>query len=158
MIPFKMYLEERRLEDTYLEKHIDFSTAAKYTEGGVRKYGYTAKQSNKALMGTFVNYLEEPVEILNDKNEKVLVKRVQTIDDIWLLSEIIAYTENTNCDRISGALGGIGLIHVLVNSFIYPKGLKTRNENEIPKPPQERRIQFFNTNTRPNRFSPRRLM
>lgn len=144
MQPFVTFLEQKHLEDTYLEKYIDFNNASNYSTTSARRYGWTPKASKNRLMGMFVNYLEEDCEILNDEGVKVTVKRVQTIDDIHFLQEIINFAENQNHDRISGFLGNVGLIHVLVNGYIYPKGIKNKKEEEevtVEKP--KRKTQFY---------------
>jgi hypothetical protein len=157
---FITFLEEKHLEEVYLEKHIDFNSTLTYTDNSARKWGWTARQSKRKLLAMYANYLEEDCQKQNGNGDTIQVKRVQTIDDIPLLQEISNYTENGNYDRIMGHMGAIGLIHFLEKNYIYPKGTgikHTDQEEQKPKPPQERRIQFFNTNTRPNRFSPRRL-
>jgi hypothetical protein len=93
----------------------------------------------------YANYLEENVEIVNDMEEKVIVKRIQTIDDIWLISEIIAFTETGNFDRILGHCGAIGLIHVLEKNYIYPKTTYKRNEEEQVEKKQ-RSISHYSNN------------
>lgn len=150
---FQTFLETLKLEEQYLEKHIDFNTALKYSDNDARKWGYTPRQSKRKLISMYANYLDEDVVIKNDKGEDVTVKRVQTIDDIWLLTEIINYSEAGNYDRISGHIGAIGLLHVLDKNYIYPKGMtRRRNEDEAPKEVKERSKSFYNFNTRPRSF------
>lgn len=142
---FQTYLENRHLEDTYLEKHIDFTGSLSYSDNPTRKYGYTARQSKNKLLGMFITYLEQPIKIENQYGQEVEVKRIQTIDDIHILSEIISFTENGNFDRISGAIGGWGYIHFLDKNFIYPKVNFRRNNNEEQPPtaPQPKQLNFF---------------
>ena len=150
---FQTFLETLKLEEQYLEKHIDFNTALKYSDNDARKWGYTPRQSKRKLISMYANYLDEDVVIKNDKGEDVTVKRVQTIDDIWLLTEIINYSEAGNYDRISGHIGAIGLLHVLDKNYIYPKGMtRRRNEDEAPKEVKERSKSFYNFNTRARSF------
>lgn len=127
---FQTYLENLRLEETYLEKHIDFNSVLNYTTNDARKWGYTPKQSKRKLISMYANYLDEPVEVINDFGEKVVLKRIQTINDIHLLSEIIGYNETGNFDRISGHIGAVGLLHVLEKNYIYPKGMTRKKEEE----------------------------
>ena len=147
---FQTFLESKRLEEQYLEKHIDFNSSLTYSTNDARKWGYTPRQSKRKLISMYANYLEEPVEIENEFGEKVVVKRIQTINDIWLLSEIVSYNETGNFDRISGHIGAIGLLHVLDKNYIYPKGMMRNNYNEEenkPKPIEKRSTNFY-TNTK----------
>lgn len=154
---FTTFLEEKHLEDVYLEKHIDFNSTLVYTENSPRKFGYTAKQSKRKLIGMFVNYLEEECQIKNSDGEVVTMKRVYTIDDIHLLQEIISFTENGNYDRISGFLGNPGLIHFLEKNYLYPKGTgRKRDEEDKPKEKIERSISHYNTNRNRGFYSNRR--
>lgn len=142
---FQTYLENKHLENEYLEKHIDFNSALQYTETDARKYGFTPKQSKNKLIAMYANYLNETIHKKNDYGESVSIKRVQTIDDIWLLSEIINYSESGNFDRISGNIGGIGFIHFLEKNYLYPKGThrKRRDGDEEERPIQERKMQMY---------------
>lgn len=154
---FQTFLENKHLEDTYLEKHIDFTGVLAYSENAPRKYGWTPKQSKNKLMGMWVNYLEQPVKIENDFGQEVEVKRVQTIDDIYILSEILSFNDAGNFDRISGAIGGWGLIHFLDKNYIYPKvAFRKKEEEETPQPKEPRKIQYFKTNRRSSPFRTRR--
>jgi len=154
---FQTYLENKHLEDTYLEKHIDFNTALQFSQGDARKYGFTPKQSKRKLISMYASYLNENVEIENDIGEKVMVKRVQTIDDIWLLTEIINFSESGNFDRISGNIGAIGLIHVLEKNYIYPKvNYRRTNNEEQPKPKETRKLNFYNNGRQRSFYTNRR--
>lgn len=154
---FQTFLENKHLEDIYLEKHIDFTGVLAYSENAPRKYGWTPKQSKNKLMGMFVNYLEQPVKIENDMGQEVEVKRIQTIDDIYLLSEILSFNDAGNFDRISGAIGGWGLIHFLDKNYMYPKvAFRKKEEEENPQPKEHRKIQHFKTNRRTSPFRTRR--
>jgi len=156
---FQTFLEQRHLEDQYLEKHIDFTGTLAYSENSARKYGWTARQSKQKLISIFRKYLEEEVTILNDFEKEVTVKRVSTIDDIHLLSEIIAFSENGNYDRVSSCLGGVGLLHFLDKNYIYPKttfGRKKEQEEQQPQQKPIRKLQHFTNNPRRNNFTTRR--
>lgn len=154
---FQTYLEQRHLEDHYLEKHIDFTGVLQYSDGSARKYGWTAKQSKHKLISLFRKYLEEEVTILDDYEKEIRVKRVQTIDDIHLLSEILSFSENGNYDRISGIIGAVGFIHFLEKNYIYPK-TKFRQKTEEEEAPVKapRKISHFRENARRSPFSQRR--
>jgi hypothetical protein len=150
---FQTYLENKHLEEVYLEKHIDFNSALSYSEGDARKYGWTPKQSKRRLLAMYATYLKEPVKITNDYGEEVEIMMVQTIDDIHLLTEIINYSESGNFDRISGHIGAIGFLHFLEKNYIYPKGVKRKvNEQEPQKLKQERPRQFFSQTGRNRSF------
>lgn len=155
---FQTYLESLHLEHIYLEKHINFNGALVFSEADARQYGWTPKQSKNKLLGMFINYLKSPVKIENDYGQEVEVKRVQTIDDLYLLSEIIAYNETGNFDRISGILGAVGMLHFLDKNHIYPKVnfRKNTEEQENQKPSEPKKLTFFNNNPRRSHFRGRR--
>ena len=100
----------------------------------------------------FINYLDKEIDIENDLGQTVTVKRVQTIDDIYLLSEILSYTENGNFDRISSALGGVGLLHFLDKNFIYPKVNFRKKEEDIKVIEPPKKLSHFKPQNRTNRY------
>ncbi len=155
---YQTYLENKKLEEEYLEKHIDFKGALTYSTVTAKKYGWTPQQSKHKLITIFRKYLEEEVLILDDYDKEVTVKRVQTIDDIHLLSEIIAFSENGNFDRLISAMAATGLLHFLDNNYMYPKvGYKrpeSQEENSQSKP--QRKINHFLNNTHRKSFLRRR--
>lgn len=156
---FQTFLENKHLEEDYLEKHIDFTGTMQYSENSARKWGWTPRQSKQKLMGMFVNYLEEPVTILNDLYNPVEVKRIQTIDDLHLLSEIISFNDAGNFDRISGALGAVGLLHYLEKNYIYPKGsFKKREENKEEVRQEPKKVEFFRNNKKRTFFNSQRRL
>ena len=146
------YLESLRLEDKYLEKHIDFNSSLKYSENDARKYGWTPRQSKGKLIGMYANYLDENVKIINEKGIEVIVKRVQTIKDVWLLSEIMNFTESGNFDRISGHIGAIGFIHFLEKNYIYPKVRYKKSEEDIKVIEPPKKLSHFKPQNRTNRY------
>lgn len=155
---FQTYLESLRLEDKYLEKHIDFNSALKYSDNDARKYGWTPRQSKNKLIAMYANYLDENIQTKDEKGNEIIIKRVQTIKDIWLLSEIMNYTESGNFDRICGHIGSIGFIHFLEKNYIYPKIKYTKKEQEqeeVVKKPQ-RKVNHFNANSHRRTFTNRR--
>jgi len=129
---FQTYLEKKHLEEKYLMPNIDFSSTLEYVKNATRKWGWTPANSKQKLINMFVNYCNESVIIKNDLGEAVEVKRVQTIDDIWLLEEIINFKPDINSDRIISCLGAIGALHYLDKNYIYPK-VKRRYEQEGEK-------------------------
>ena len=141
---FQTFLENKRLDEHYLESYIDFSGATPLKlEKSVRKFGYGARQSKKRLIGAMVSYLEEPCVKENEYGQEVEVKRVQTIDDIHVLSEILSFSENGNFDRISSMLGGIGYMDYLFKHFIYPKISYRKSQQEKPKIQEPKKLNFF---------------
>lgn len=155
---FQTYLETLRLEDHYLAKHVDFNSSLKYTDNDARKYGWTPRQSKNKLIGMYANYLDENIKDKNEKGEEIMIKRVQTIKDIWLLSELMSYTESGNYDRVSGHIGSVAFIHFLEKNYIYPKMSFKRKEeqDETPQPKAPRKISHFRENARRSPFSQRR--
>lgn len=155
---FQTYLETLRLEDHYLAKHVDFNSSLKYTDNDARKYGWTPRQSKNKLIGMYANYLDENIKDKNEKGEEIMIKRVQTIRDIWLLSELMAYTESGNYDRVCGHIGSVAFIHFLEKNYIYPKMSFKRKEeqDETPQPKAPRKISHFRENARRSPFSQRR--
>ena len=152
------YLESLRVEDHYLAKHIDFNSSLKYTDNDARKYGWTPRQSKNKLIGMYANYLDENIKDKNEKGEEIMIKRVQTIKDIWLLSELMSYTESGNYDRVCGHIGAVGYIHFLEKNYIYPKvSFKRKEEQDTePQPKAPRKISHFRENSRRSPFSQRR--
>lgn len=152
------YLESLRVEDHYLAKHIDFNSSLKYTDNDARKYGWTPRQSKNKLIGMYANYLDENIKDKNEKGEEIMIKRVQTIKDIWLLSELMSYTESGNYDRVCGHIGAVGYIHFLEKNYIYPKVSFKRKEEqgEEPKAKAPRKLTHFRENARRSPFSQRR--
>lgn len=149
---FQTYLESLRVDEHYLVKHIDFNSALRYSETDSRKWGWSAKQSKKKLIGMYANYLDENIKTKNEAGEEVIIKRVQTIKDIWLLSEIMNYTESGNFDRVSGHIGSPALIHFLEKNYIYPKmKYKRKDEDEQQSAPEPKKLRFFKGNKKMNR-------
>ena len=106
----------------------------------------------------YANYLDENIKDKNEKGEEIMIKRVQTIKDIWLLSELMSYTESGNYDRVSGHIGSVAFIHFLEKNYIYPKMSFKRKEeqDETPQPKAPRKISHFRENARRSPFSQRR--
>lgn len=143
---FQTFLEKRHLEEVYLMRNIDFSSTLEYVQGGRRKWGWTPANSKQKLLNLYANYTKEPVDTVNEKGEIITIKRVQTIDDIGLLSEMINYTKDGNYDRIISAMGSIGFLHFLEKNYIYPKGIRRAmrdGEPEEKKPPKKRERSFY---------------
>ena len=152
---FQTFLENRHLEDEILEKHIDFNSALKFSEADARKYGFTPKQSKNKLIAMYANYLHEPILVKNKEGEEITIKRVQTIDDIWLLSEIINFSESGNYDRLSGNIGSIGFIHFLEKNYIYPKGSFKKKDDEEEKPKEPKKVTHYRADRKRTFFNRR---
>lgn len=150
------YLESLRLDEQYLVKHIDFNSSLKYSETDSRKWGWTSRQSRSKLLAMYANYLDENVRIEDESGNEVIVKRVQTIKDIWLLTEILNYTDAGNFDRVLGHIGSVGLIHFLEKNYIHPKISFRKEEPETPKQEQPRKLNFFKPQQQRNKYFNRR--
>lgn len=154
---FQTFIEKKHLEDKYLVKHIDFNSSLEYSQNGHRKYGWTPAQSKRKLLNMFANYCNEPVIVKDDAGNDRETKRVYTIDDIWLLTELMNFTKTGNFDRISGCLGAIGFQHFLEKNYIYPKGMGRKYEQEeTPKVVKPRERSFYNKPTKGTNFYSRR--
>ena len=156
---YQTYLEGKKAEEDFLEKHIDFKGALVYSDAVARKYGWTPQQSKHKLIGIFRKYLEEEITVLDDYDKEVTLKRVQTIDDIHLLSEIIAFSENGNFDRLIAAMGGVGLIHFLDRNYVYPKvpfRKQRQEQEETVKVKEPRKLNHFRANPHRKTFSVRK--
>lgn len=127
---FQTYLEKKHLEDKYLMRNIDFSGTLEMVMDSKRKWGWTPANSKKKLFSILVSFLNESVTIKNDEGEMVEVKRIQTIDDVGFLDEIINYKPTTNVDRITAHMGAVGFIHYLEKNYIYPKNTRRVEDSE----------------------------
>lgn len=149
---FIEFLEEMHLEDKYLMRAIDFTSSLNITNNAPRKFGWSPKQSKQKLLNMFVNYCNQDILSINEDGEEIMVKGVTRIKDIHLLSEIINYKPDANCDRLISSLGAVGWLHYLETNFILPKTeRKYRTEEEKPKEPKkvthyraDRKRTFFN--------------
>jgi len=148
---FQTYLEKKHLEDKYLMRNIDFSSSLEFVENGRRKWGWTPANSKSKLINMYANYCREPVVIKDDEGKDIEVKRVQTIDDIGLLDELISYKPDVNCDRLTASIGSIGFLHYLEKNYIYPKGMNRRTpekEGEQRKEPTREKSFYLKANRR----------
>ena len=149
---FQTYLEKKHLEDTYLVPHIDFNSTLEWSQNGRRKWGWTPAQSKQKLLGLFAQYCKEPITIIDeDTGEEREIKRIQTIDDIGLLTELINYKKDANFDRVTASLGAVGMLHFLEKNYIYPKRSNyQREEGYVPEKRKEQPKSFY---TKPKRRS-----
>lgn len=114
------FLQELHLEDKYLMKAVDFTSALNITNNAPRKYGWSPKQSKGKLLNMFVNYCNADIPAINSEGIEITVKGVTRIKDIHLLNEIINYKDGGNFDRVSASLGAIGWLHYLETNFMHP--------------------------------------
>lgn len=140
---FQTYLEKKHLEDKYLMRNIDFSSTLEYVKDGRRKWGWTPANSKQKLLGLYASHCDESIVIQNDKGEEIEVKRVQTIDDIGLLDELINYKPDINADRLTASMGAVGFLHYLEKNYIYPKNHKRGYEEEVIKPKAPQQKNFY---------------
>lgn len=150
---FIEFLQELHLEDVYLMKAVDFTSALNITNNAPRKYGWSPAQSKQKLLNMFINYCNEDIPSINELGEDIMVKGVTRINDIYLLSEIINFKIDANCDRLSSSLGSIGWLHYLETNFLHPKPQNRIKETEIKK---ERQISHYNNNRNRGFYSNRR--
>ena len=71
---------------------------------------------------------------------------------MWLLSEIMNFTESGNFDRISGHIGAIGFIHFLEKNYIYPKVRYKKSEEDIKVIEPPKKLSHFKPQNRTNRY------
>ncbi len=143
---FQSFLEKQHLEDYYLMPHIDFNSTLEFSVNGRRKYGWTPAQSKRKLLNMFANYTKEDITVINELGEEVTMERIHTINDIYLLDEIINYNKDANVDRITSSMGAIGFLHYLDKNFIHPKRFISQKDMET-KISQRERNPYSSNNT-----------
>jgi len=133
----KDYLERKHVADKYLAPSLDFSSSFNIPNNGRRKTGWNPSTSKKFLFDLFVDYCNEDFEIEDEEGEIKTVKGIQRIDDIGLLSECIAWSENLNVDRITSAMGACAYNFFLRSSYRWKpvtyKKLIDRDRENKPK-------------------------
>lgn len=143
---YKTFLENKHLDEIWLLQAVDFTASMNIPNNGKRKYGWTPRQSKRTLLGMFIEYCNEVIEIPQEDGTVKTMYGVQKINDIGLLDEIINYNEEGNFDRISAALGAVGWMHYLKKNWMLPKIRKSTN-TETSKKQVARRASFY-TKTR----------
>src|SRR5690606_22214372 len=101
---YKTFLEGKHLDGQWLLEAVDFTVSMNITNNGKRKYGWTPRQSKKVILGMFIEFCNEVIEVEQEDGTVKTMYGVQKIQDIVLLDEIINYKEDGNFDRISAAL------------------------------------------------------
>jgi hypothetical protein len=152
---FQSYLQKLHLEDYYLMPHIDFNSNLEFSVNGNRKIGWTPSQSKRKLMNMFANYTKENVKVINEIGEESIVERIHTINDIYLLTELINYNKDGNFDRITASLGAIGFLHYLEKNYIHPKRFISQKNIEKKVVERERNPYSLNGIRKKNPFSRR---
>lgn len=118
---YKTYLEGKRVADVWLQETLDFDSDMTRQGNNKRKYGWTPTAKNKKMLfSQFVNYCKREFTIYTEDGEEMSVLGVELIDDIGLLDEIIAYSEENNVDRITSAMGCLGYETYLNSNYLLP--------------------------------------
>ena len=147
----KTYLDRKGLTEKYLAVGLDFTKNFTLSNNLKRTYGWTPQSSKRLLFKLFVDYCDQEFKVEDDKGNEIILKGVQRIDDIGLLDEIINWSENTNVDRITAAMGAVGYGHYLRTSYTW-KIAEKRRETEEKKKPIERQRTFYSTTQRQRTF------
>jgi hypothetical protein len=150
----KTYLDRYHLTEKYLAPSLDFSANFNIPNNGKRGTGWNPSTSKRFLFDLFVEHCNESIDVLDEKGNVKIVKGVQLIDDIYLLDEIIQYSENQNVDRIIAMLGAFGYGFFLRSSHRWKvlNYKKDKIEDIKPKIKQERTISHYNTSNRNRGF------
>lgn len=150
----KDYLDRRHLADKYLAASLDFTQTFNLPNNLKRKSGWTPQSSKRQLFRLFVEYCNEEFEVEQEDGSVITLKGVQRIDDIGLLDEIIAWSENLNVDKITGIMGANAFLHYLRSSFrwkVTTAQVKYKFE-ETAKEKVERNRNFYNSSARNRSF------
>ena len=153
----KDYLDRKHLADRYLAQSLDFTKTFNIANNLKRTTGWSPSTSKKTIFKLFVDYCNEEYEVEDVDGKMITLKGVQLIDDIGLLDEIIAYTPNTNVDRITGAMGAIAYSHYLVSSYKWKENQRTPNRAKKSDSDRiQNREKTFFANKRSSSFYSRR--
>lgn len=151
---FKDFLDIRHLTEKYLATSLDFTQTFNLPNALKRKFGWTPQSSKRTLFNLFVDYCNEEFTVEEEDGKILTLKGVQKIDDIWLLEEIIQYTDNQNVDRLIGAIGGFGFCHYLISSYRWKvqESQKQVKEGKYQVKKAERQKQFYTSSGRSRNF------
>lgn len=132
---YKDFLERRRVADKWLAPSLDFEADLAKQSEGRRKYGWAPTPKNKKiLLSKLRHYCEQLFEIEGENGEEMTVLGVQTIDDIGLLDEIIAYDESKNVDRITSFMSALAYHdYLFANYMLYNPNIQIRERREETK-------------------------
>lgn len=146
----KTFLDKRQLADKYLAPSIAFTDNFSLPNNGKRTTGWNPQTLKKFLFDLFVEECNETYEIEQEDGTTKVLKGVQLIDDIWLLEEIIQWSENLNVDRITSAMGCYGYAHYLRSSYKWKtpfyKGDPQLQKPQLPKEQTTKKPMFYNPN------------
>lgn len=146
----KTFLDKRQLADKYLAPSIAFTDNFSLPNNGKRTTGWNPQTLKKFLFDNFVEECNETYEIEQEDGITKVLKGVQLIDDIWLLEEIIQWSENLNVDRITSAMGCYGYAHYLRSSYKWKtpfyKGDPQLQKPQLPKEQTTKKPMFYNPN------------
>lgn len=135
----KDFLDLKQLTEKYLAPSLDFTSSFTLANNQKRKFGWTPAAAKRFLFNLFVDYCNETFLVEQNDGKILELKGVQRIDDIYLLDEIISYSENANVDRIIGAMGGYGYIHYLISSCNWvPSRMSQKRQQEA----EEKRVEY----------------
>lgn len=150
---YKIYLDNLRVTDLWLQKSIDFETDVTTDSEGKRKFGWNPSPKNKKLLlGMFVQYTNRDYYITDEETGDVIpIKGMQQIDDLGLLDEIIGYDSTKNVDRITSAMTCIGQEFYYYTQGMFPnisKQLNKHKNKEQDKENKRKSSMFFNKSSR----------
>lgn len=153
----KEFLDRRHLSDKYLAPSLDFSATFNIPNNLRRKSGWNPTTSKKVLFDLFVTYCTEEFEVEQEDGTTLILKGVQRIDDIWLLEEIITYTDKLNVDRITSAMANVAFCHYLQSSYKWkvPTYQNRDNQQSVKKETSREKV-FYNGNRERNFYRSRR--
>lgn len=151
-LSIKDFLDAKHLTEKYLATNLDFTQSFNLPNSNSRRYGWTPQSSKKTIFNLFVDYCNEDFTIEED-GEFRQIKGVQLIDDIWLLEEIIQYTENQNVDRIISAMAGFAFVHYLISSYRWKvRQIQQDIKQGKVKPQKNRNKSFYGGTNRDRNF------
>lgn len=140
----KEFLDRKHLADKYLAPSLDFSATFNIPNNLKRKTGWNPTTTKKLLFEMFVTYCTEEFEVEDENGNIIILKGVQRIDDIYLLDEIISYTDQTNVDRITSAMANVGFSYYLQSSYKWKVSTINQNKKqEESRPIPERNKSFY---------------
>lgn len=118
---YKAYLERMHVADRWLMTSLDFDGDMTREGASSRKYGWTPTPKNKKfLLSLLINYCKRTFTEYDEDGNPFQVLGVQKIDDVGLLSEIIAYTDTANVDRCTSFMSCLGYEFYLNANYLLP--------------------------------------
>lgn len=148
----KDFLDRHKLAEKYLASSLTFTESFNLPNNKKRTTGWNPTVAKKTLFNLFVDYCNEEFEVEQEDGTVLFLKGVQRIDDIWLLEEIIQWSENSNVDRITAAMGACGYIHFLNSSSRWRVLKKEEKRTESNKAKPQRPKNFYSSQNRTRNF------